>query len=138
MAIPDMQSRFTGRIPALGRGRASYFSLMKSNQKSSQQKCFFTLLAIALQSGQNHGLLNLTSTSFAHYPPLQVRFAMPLQPHKPSSFCPLSPEAYLLTGEEKRSYFSITNSIIKQGKHILKEVVILNAVKDLFCARNSG
>jgi hypothetical protein len=42
-------------MPALGRGMASYFSLMKSNQKSSQQKCFFALMAFALQSGQNHG-----------------------------------------------------------------------------------
>jgi hypothetical protein len=71
---------------------------MKSNQKSSQQKCFFALVAFALQIGQNHGLQILTSTSFAHYPPLQVRFAMPLHPHNPALFCPLSPEAYLLTG----------------------------------------
>ena len=29
---------------------------------------------------------------------LQQKLAMPLQPHSPPSFCPLSPEAYLLTG----------------------------------------
>jgi hypothetical protein len=39
---------------------------MKSNQKSSQQKCFFALTAFTPQINQNHGLLNLTSTSFAH------------------------------------------------------------------------
>jgi hypothetical protein len=57
-------------------------------------------MAFALQTGQNHGLLNLTSTLFAHYPTLQIRFAMPLQPHKLPSFCPLSPEADLLTGKK--------------------------------------
>ncbi|NHA04998.1 hypothetical protein G7092_14400 [Mucilaginibacter sp. HC2] len=39
---------------------------MKSNQKSSQHKCFFARKAFTLQSRQNHGLLNLTPTSFAH------------------------------------------------------------------------
>ncbi|MGN8068085.1 hypothetical protein [Mucilaginibacter sp. SG564] len=48
------------------------------------------------------GLLTLTSTSFAHYPTLQARFAMPLQPHRPPLFCPLSPEAYLLTGKGRK------------------------------------
>jgi len=32
---------------------------------------------------------------------LQVRFAMPLQPHNPPSFCPLSPEAVLLVGKRR-------------------------------------
>jgi hypothetical protein len=58
-------------------------------------------LAFALQIGQNHGLLNLTSTSFAQFPTLRQGLLMPLQPHYPASFCPLSPEAYLLTGEKK-------------------------------------
>jgi hypothetical protein len=39
--------------------------LIQSNQKSSQQKCFFALLAFALQNGQNHGLQLFCATSFA-------------------------------------------------------------------------
>jgi hypothetical protein len=74
---------------------------MKSNQKSSHQRGFFAAQASALQIRQNLGLLNLTSTSLAHYPTLQVRLAMPLQPHSPPLFCPLSPEAYLLTEKKK-------------------------------------
>jgi hypothetical protein len=74
---------------------------MKSNQKSSHQKCFFAHLAFALQIGQNHGLQLFCATSFAHFPVLQQKLAMPLLPHRPPLFCPLSPEAYLLTGEKK-------------------------------------
>jgi hypothetical protein len=80
-------------------GGPSYFSLMKSNQKSSQQKCFFAHEAFALQIEQNlgrnyfaHARISLThaKTSYA------------LQPHSPPSFCPLSPEAVLLTGKERK------------------------------------
>jgi hypothetical protein len=53
--------------------------------------------AFALQIRQNHGLQLFCATSFAHFPALQQKLAMPLQPHRPPSFCPLSPEAYLLT-----------------------------------------
>jgi len=56
------------RISALGRGRASYFCRHKSNQKGCQQKCFCALIAFALQTWQNHGLLNFAATSFAHIP----------------------------------------------------------------------
>jgi len=85
------------RIPALDRGRASHFCRHKSNQKGCQQKCFFAAQAFALQSGQNHGLQLFCPTLFAPTPALQQKLAMPLQPHSPSLFCPLSPEAYLLT-----------------------------------------
>jgi len=78
---------------------ASYFSLMKSNQKSSQQKCFFARGAFALQTSQNHGLLNLTSTSFAHSS-ASVRFANAPAIAQAIIFCLLSPEAVLLTEEE--------------------------------------
>jgi len=37
--------------------------------------------------------------------PASAKLAMPLQPHGPALFCPLSPEAYLLT--ERRRYFCI-------------------------------
>jgi len=52
-----------------------YFCLdTKVTKRSSHQKCFFALLAFALQISQNHGLLNLTSTSFAQIP-ASARFA---------------------------------------------------------------
>ena len=35
----------------------------------------------------------------SHSLSLQQKLAMPLQPHKPPLFCPLSPEAYLLRGK---------------------------------------
>jgi hypothetical protein len=67
--------------------------LIKSNQKSSQQKCFFTLKASALQNGQNLGwdYFALTLISLAAKTP----YALP--PHNPALFCPFSPEAVLLT-----------------------------------------
>ena len=91
--------QYTYRIPALGRGRARYFCRHKSTQKGFQQKCFFAHKAFAPQINQNHGLQlfallrSLNSASSA-------KLAMPLQPHSPPSFCPLSPEAYLLTGKK--------------------------------------
>jgi len=44
------------------------------------------------------------------FPSLQQKLAMPLPPHRPPLFCPLSPEAYLLTEEKK--------SNIKNGCHL--------------------
>jgi hypothetical protein len=41
-----------------------YFCRHKSNQKGFQQKGFFAAHGPILQSSQNHGLLNFTSTSF--------------------------------------------------------------------------
>ena len=61
-----IQGRFIWRIPALGRGKARHFCRHKSTQKGCHQKCFFAHKAFTPQSGQNHGLLNLTSTAFAH------------------------------------------------------------------------
>jgi hypothetical protein len=57
--------------------------------------------AFALQISQNHGLQLFCATSFAHFPALQQKLAMPFQPHRPASFCPLSPEVYLLREEKK-------------------------------------
>ncbi|QHS57487.1 hypothetical protein GWR56_18760 [Mucilaginibacter sp. 14171R-50] len=73
--------------------------MIQSNQKSSQQKGFFAAHGHYLQSMQNHGLQNLASTSFAHSHALQASIAMPLPRSRPPSFCPLSPEAALLTTE---------------------------------------
>jgi hypothetical protein len=54
--------------------------------------------AFTLQIEQNHGLqLFCPARTF---PMLLQKLAMPLQPHCPPLFCPLSPEAYLLTREE--------------------------------------
>jgi len=54
-------------------------------------------------------LLNLTPLR-SLIPLLRQGLLMPLQPHRPPLFCPLSPEAVLLTG--KKGLFNRTNSII--------------------------
>jgi hypothetical protein len=80
-------------------GGPSYFCRHKSNQKGCQQRGFLAAPASALQTGQNHGLLNLASTLFALGLPFgNVHYAPPA--HYPAKFCPLSPETYLLTGRE--------------------------------------
>jgi hypothetical protein len=85
--------------------------LIQSNQKSSQQKCFFSLNGFALQIGQNHGLqtvapLRLCKASASAnicYAPATAQATM---------FCPLSPEAYLLTGEDSKGK-SICSQLLK-------------------------
>ncbi|WP_370994709.1 hypothetical protein [Mucilaginibacter sp. RCC_168] len=62
-------------------------------------------MAFALQISQNHELQLFCPTSFARFPTLQQKLAMSPQPHMPPSFCPLSPEAVLLTGKEKTKTF---------------------------------
>jgi hypothetical protein len=59
--------------------------LIQSNQKSSQQKCFFARKAFTLQISQNHGLLNfaLLRTLIAI---ASAKLLMPLQPHKATMF----------------------------------------------------
>ena len=54
--------------------------------------------AFTLQSRQNHGLQLFCATSFARFP-ASAKTCYDPHPHKPSLFCPLSPEAYLLTGK---------------------------------------
>ncbi|MGF7038411.1 hypothetical protein [Mucilaginibacter lappiensis] len=71
--------------------------MIQSNQRSSQQKCFFAHKAFALQTSQNHGLLNLAATSFAQSS-ASARFANAPAITQSIMFCPLSAEAYLLTG----------------------------------------
>jgi hypothetical protein len=88
----------------------------KSNQKRSQQIGFFAAQAFALQSGQNLGC-NLFAGLPFRFQTLYAKifrvlfvfkgtqegyavcYALPL--HGPPSFCPLSPEAYLLRKKEK-------------------------------------
>jgi len=48
-----------------------YFFLIKSNQKSSQAKGFFALLAFALQNGQNRGWNLFTPPLRRAWPALQ-------------------------------------------------------------------
>jgi hypothetical protein len=71
--------------------------------------------AFALQISQNHGL-----QSFCPDPhdsrPLQ-KFAMPLQPHWPPLFCPLSPEAFLLTrGDVVSEFIPLFSTMSLRGK----------------------
>ncbi|OOQ58606.1 hypothetical protein BC343_08040 [Mucilaginibacter pedocola] len=68
----------------------------QKNQKCFQHKGFFAARAFPLQTGQNHGLGKFALAAPLS-PPLQQTFPMPLQPHMPTMFCPLSPEALLLT-----------------------------------------
>jgi hypothetical protein len=63
---------------------------------------------------------------------------MPLQPHRPPSFCPLSPEAYLLTEEKRKHYhhFVILTCARLQPQVLgrLKSVVISNEERgEIFC-----
>jgi len=74
---------------------------MKSNQKSSHQRGFFALLASALQIKQNHGLQLFCATSFPHFHRFSKNLLCPSSRTKPALFCPISPEAYLLTGRNK-------------------------------------
>ncbi|NOW96856.1 hypothetical protein [Mucilaginibacter sp. SG564] len=92
------QSRFSLWFVFFGTQEGFAVCRHKSNQKGFSRNAFLPHKALALQTGQNHGLLNLTATSFAA---LQVRFAMPLQAYYPPSFYPLSPEAYLLAGKRR-------------------------------------
>ncbi|MET3501763.1 hypothetical protein [Mucilaginibacter rubeus] len=77
-----------------------------------QQRGFFVhnLAPIALgatftlQNEQNHGLQLFCPDSHA-MPPLLQKLAMPLQPHRPASFCSFSPEADLL---RKNTFFILS------------------------------
>jgi len=57
--------------------------------------------AFALQIGQNHRLQLFCATSFAHFHRFSKNLLCPSSRTKPASFCPISPEAYLLTGRNK-------------------------------------
>ncbi|MGF7041800.1 hypothetical protein M2273_005068 [Mucilaginibacter lappiensis] len=76
-----------------------YFVLIQSNQKSSQQRGFFTLVALPCKAVRTTGCKKLLHF-VRSFPSLRQIFAMPLQPHEATMFCLLSSEAYLLTGEK--------------------------------------
>jgi len=95
----------------LAAGGPVTFVATKVTKKAVSREASLPHMAFAPQIRQNHGLQLFCATAFAYFPPLQQKLAMPLQPHRPASFCPLSPEAYLLT-EEKNSCISLNKSII--------------------------
>jgi hypothetical protein len=59
-------------------------------------------MAFALQTGQNHGLESFALLPFALCPRFSKISYAPAA-HNPPSFCPLSPEAVLPTGELRKS-----------------------------------
>ena len=84
---------------------ARYFCLdTKVSKKSSQQIGFFALTnstappAFALKSGQNHGLQLFCPAALALSQCFCKNLLCPFLRSRPPLFCPLSSEAYLLTG----------------------------------------
>jgi hypothetical protein len=105
------------RIPALGRGRASYFFLIKSNQKSSQQKCFFAARGLspanrAEPRAAKPYLYFVRSISHA-----SARFANALTAAQATIVLPAFARSCSADGEKNSCaqsiIHSITNSIIK-------------------------
>jgi hypothetical protein len=75
--------------------------MTQSNQKSSQQKCFFTHMGLCRTTGQNLGR-NLFALLRSHSPALQRKLPMPCNRTGRPSFCPVLAEAVLLTGKIRR------------------------------------
>jgi hypothetical protein len=74
--------------------------LIQSNQKSSQQRGFFAAQGLCPANQAEPGLQTIAPLrSLKSITSANICYA--LQPHRPPLFCPLSPEAYLLTGKEK-------------------------------------
>jgi len=66
-------------------------------------------MAFALQTGQNHGLGKFAPLLRTLLSSLLQNSPMPLQPHNPSMFCPLSSEAELRK-KKKKIFVNSTNS----------------------------
>jgi hypothetical protein len=73
---------------------------MKSNQKSSQQKCFFALKASALQNAQN---LGWNYFALARLPHAHAKTSYALQPHNPHIVLPVF--ARSCSADRKGRYF---------------------------------
>jgi len=73
--------------------------LIKSNQKSSQQKCFFATHSL-YPANQTEPRAAIICPASLPQSPASAKLAMPLPSHGPPLFCPLSAEAYLLTEEK--------------------------------------
>src|SRR6218665_594373 len=88
---------FNLRQSALGRSTPVTLSSPQSNQKSSQQKGFFAARGYCPAKRAELGLELLPRRA---YPPTYNKFKCPPLRSWPSSFCPLSAEAVLLTGKK--------------------------------------
>jgi hypothetical protein len=77
-----VQGRLSGVYPLLAAGGPDTFVATKVSKKAFSRNASLPHKAFALQSRQNHGLQLFCSTSFAHFPTLQQKLAMPLQPHR--------------------------------------------------------
>jgi hypothetical protein len=84
-----------------------YFVLIQSSKKSSQQKGFFAALAIALQTGQNHGLESFAA--HAHCSALLQNF-----------LCPCHPQATIVMPAFARSCFADAELLDSENYLILK------------------
>jgi hypothetical protein len=93
--------------PLNRRGLALFFFLIKRTKNQVSREA--SLRSPALGPLLGHSPCKAVRTTGCNYfallrsrfPMLLQKFAMPLQPHGPSLFCPLSPEAFLLTEGRK-------------------------------------
>jgi hypothetical protein len=82
-------------------GGLSYFCLdTKVTKRSSQQKGFFAALGLCLAKRATWAGIILPLSRR----PMHAKTSYALQPHNPSSFCPFSAEAVLLTFLENKSF----------------------------------
>jgi len=80
---------------------SSYFCLDTKVPKNQVIKNASLRAWPTLQIGQNRGCKQLRLGYARSLPTLQQIFAMPCSRTRPPSFCPISPEAVLLTGLRK-------------------------------------
>jgi hypothetical protein len=97
---------------------------------SSQQIGFFAALAFALQIGQNHGLQLFCPASQG--PRFCKNLLCPFLRARPPLFCPLSPEAYLLTKRNK------TVRIRKQDKIKKTKNGCINEIRSYYNPQNKS
>jgi hypothetical protein len=77
---------------------ASPYVATKVTKKASAERLLCRTMPLPRKSDRTTGCNYLPR--FAHArPSASAKLAMPLQSHRPPSFCLLSPEAYLLTGK---------------------------------------
>jgi hypothetical protein len=80
---------------------AYYFFLKKVAKFKTAKMLPLPHLAFALQTGQNHGYAYLPRCR-TRLPSLQQN-ADALPPHRPPSFCPLSPGSFFAVGKQKKT-----------------------------------
>jgi hypothetical protein len=79
---------------------ASPFVATKVTKKASPEMLLCRTRPLPCKAGRTTGC-NYFALLRSRNPELQQKLAMPLQPHRPPSFYPLSPEAYLLTRKKE-------------------------------------